>query len=102
MSGIGGVQQDIGHLQFVLRDFRLMLGGNPVGNNAEIISALNGRNPRKVVIKLWDGHRLNDEGELVDPWGTPYFFHQISSSEMEIRCAGPDRIMWNSDDLNFR
>ena len=39
------------------------------------------------------------EGELVDAWGTPYFFHQISGSEMEIHSAGPDKIMWTSDDL---
>jgi hypothetical protein len=43
--------------------------------------------------------RLNGDGELVDPWGTPYFFHQISSSDTEVRSAGPDRIMHTSDDI---
>ena len=42
---------------------------------------------------------VNEKGELVDPWGTPYFFHQLSAMEMEIRSAGPDRIMWTEDDL---
>jgi len=96
------VGQDIGQLQFIFRDFRLMVGGNPVGNNAEIVKALLGRNPKKITLELPQGHRLNDDGELLDPWGTPYFFHQLSSKEMEIRCAGPDQIMWNEDDINIR
>ena len=45
------------------------------------------------------GLRLNAAGELVDPWGTPYFFHQLSATEMEIHSAGPDKVMWTRDDL---
>jgi len=36
---------------------------------------------------------------LVDAWGTPFFFHQLSGHEMEIHSAGPDKIMWTADDL---
>jgi len=36
---------------------------------------------------------------LVDAWGTPYFFHQLAAMEMEIRSAGPDKVMWTADDL---
>ena len=46
-----------------------------------------------------DGLRVNADGELVDPWGTPYFFHQLSGTEMEIHSAGPDKKMWTDDDL---
>ena len=46
-----------------------------------------------------DGARVNARGELVDNWDTPYFFHQLSRTEMEIRSAGPDRRMWTADDL---
>jgi len=42
---------------------------------------------------------VNDQGEMIDPWGTPYFFHQISGTQMEIHSAGPDHVMWTSDDL---
>jgi hypothetical protein len=35
---------------------------------------------------------------MCDRWGTPYFFHQVSKTEMEIRSAGPDRRMWTGDD----
>jgi hypothetical protein len=46
--------------------------------------------------------KLNDKGELVDRWGTPYFFHQLSRDHMEIRSAGPDKVMWTQDDPIIR
>jgi hypothetical protein len=77
-----------------------MFGGNPVGTNPEITSQLNGDNPRHAnFINTQSGMRINGEGELVDAWGTPYFFHQISGAEMEVHSAGPDKIMWTADDL---
>ena len=77
-----------------------MFGGNPVGNNSEITKALNGGNPKQVnFIKSEAGMHINGNGELVDSWGTPFFFHQLSGTQMEIRSAGPDRTMWTSDDL---
>jgi len=77
-----------------------MFGGNPVGNNSEITKALNGANPKQAnFIKPEAGMHINGNGELVDSWGTPFFFHQLSATEMEIRSAGPDRTMWTSDDL---
>jgi len=90
-------------MRTVFRQYCARLGGNPVGNNAEITAALNGGNPRKVVfINPEDGLRINYRGELVDNWGTPFFFHQISRTEMEIRSAGPDRKMWTADDLAIK
>ena len=80
-----------------------MFHGNPVGNNAEITSSLNGSNPKQVkFIGAESGLQINDQGELVDPWGTPFFFHQRSAKEMEVRSAGPDKIMWTADDLVAR
>src|SRR5262249_38129899 len=74
--------------------------GNPVGNNSEIAAALNGENPKQIkFIDSEKGLRINGKGELVDSWGTPFFFHQLSATDMEVRSAGPDRIMWTGDDL---
>jgi hypothetical protein len=87
-------------MRSVFRQYNARFGGNPVGTNPEITAALNGANPKQVVfLNSEDGLRVNDRGELVDNWGTPFFFHQISSSEMEIRSAGPDHKMWTRDDL---
>ena len=45
---------------------------------------------------------LNDKGEIVDPWGTPFQFY-FSHNEVLIRSAGPNKV-WEdsavaSDDL---
>lgn len=89
----------IDNIQFALRDYRTAIGGNPVGSNAEITSSLLGNNLKQVKIPLPDGVTVNGLGEMCDPWGSPYFFHQQSGTKMEIRSAGPDRKMWTPDDV---
>ena len=83
----------------MLRDFRTRMGENPVGSNAEIMQALMGGNSAGARLGPSSGQSLSADGELVDRWGTPYFFHQLSKNSMEIRSAGPDRRMWTADDL---
>ena len=90
----------LANVRHAVRQFGQMFGGDPVGTNPEITSQLLGDNPRHInFIDPSAGMQVNDKGELVDAWGTPYFFHQISGSDMEIHSAGPDRIMWTSDDI---
>jgi hypothetical protein len=83
----------------IIHDFHTVLGENPVGTNAEIMAALNGRNLKQARLGPPPNQNVNDEGELLDRWGTPYFFHQLSKDTMEIRSAGADRRMWSKDDL---
>ena len=92
------VLADIDDLQLVVRDYRTALGGNPIGNNAEIVKQLLGDNLKQAKHPLPPGTTLNGQGELCDRWGTPLFFHQVSRDKMEIRSAGPDRKMWTPDD----
>jgi hypothetical protein len=89
----------IENMRTTIRSFAAEYGENPVGTNPEIARALAGENPKQIVFLKPDGNRLNANGELVDPWGTAYFFHQLSGTEMEIRSAGPDKKMWTADDL---
>ena len=86
-------------MRTTVRQYGLMFGGNPVGTNPEITKALTGDNPKQVNFLGRDDNRVNGNGELIDAWGTPYFFHQLSAMQMEIRSAGPDKIMWTADDL---
>jgi len=87
-------------MRIAINNYDSMFKGNPVGTNPEITAALNGDNPKGVkFINEDSGLRINGRGELVDYWGTPFFFHQISGTEMEIRSAGPDKTMWTPDDL---
>jgi hypothetical protein len=87
------------NLQTTFHQYAAAFGGNPVGTNPEITRALQGENPKQIDFLKVDGNRVNSNGELVDPWGTPYFFHQLSGKQMEIRSAGPDGKMWTADDL---
>jgi hypothetical protein len=82
----------------MITSFHTRMGENPVGTNAEIMKSLMGENPVHATFSP-DSPSLNAKGELIDPWGTPYFFHQISGDDMEIRSAGPDKIMGTSDDI---
>lgn len=92
-------QQELEEIALNLRNFGARFGGNPTGTNAEIVKALNGGNPGGVRSLPDTLLRLNGQGELVDPWGTPYFFHQLSSQQTEIRSAGPDKTLWTQDDI---
>ncbi|MGC3988853.1 MAG: type II secretion system protein GspG [Chthoniobacteraceae bacterium] len=89
--------QALQSLSYALRDYRNALGQNPVGSNEEITKALLGNNSHNATF-LSEKLPINARGELIDQWGDPYFFHQISANEIDIYSAGPDRQMWTSDD----
>ena len=89
-------------LRGVIRTYGQRFRGNPVGNNAEITAALRSENPKGANLLDEAAGVVNERGELTDAWGTPYFFHQLSGTEMEIRSAGPDRRMYTADDLVTR
>ncbi len=85
-----------------IRHYSQRFGGNPVGSNAEIVKEMTGGNPKGATYLPSELQRLNDRGELIDRWGTPYFFHQNSANFMEVRSAGPDKKLWTSDDVKTR
>ncbi len=90
---------ELDKVNLMFRDYRTLMGENPVGTNAEIMKAIMGGNPKGAVLGPPDGMSVNGSGELVDHWGTPFFFHQLSGTHMEVRSAGPDGVMWTSDDV---
>jgi hypothetical protein len=47
-------------------------GSLPPGNDVELIRALLGDNPRKIVFYATRASGLSAAGDLLDPWGTPY------------------------------
>ncbi len=82
------------HYQIAVKD----PSGNPTGTHEEIVRALQGRNRARLAFVPARHPALNAQGQLVDRWGTPYFFHALSSTRMEIRSAGPDQKMFTPDD----
>ncbi|HEX8679272.1 MAG TPA: hypothetical protein VF683_04910, partial [Chthoniobacterales bacterium] len=69
---------DADKVGLMIRDYRSLAGENPVGTNAEIMAAVMGKNPKEAKLGPPEGMQLNENGELIDRWGTPYFFHQLS------------------------
>lgn len=92
------ISEDLSAVDSAIRNYHAVHGENPVGSNAEITTALFINNPKQMKPEVPAGSRINADGQLCDRWGTPYFFHQVSGTEMEIRSAGPDRKMWTGDD----
>ncbi|HEY1080771.1 MAG TPA: hypothetical protein VGE29_00830 [Prosthecobacter sp.] len=72
--------------------------GNPIGGNEDITSVLTGHNASKGVL-FPPGSPMIVKGQLVDRWGTPYWFHPSNSFQMEIRSAGPDKDLFTRDDV---
>lgn len=74
-------------------------GLDPVGENKEITAVLTGRNALGFAFVAPDSPAINADGELVDRWGNPFFFHALAGDQMEIRSAGPDHRLYTSDDF---
>jgi hypothetical protein len=71
-----------------------------IGDNADITAALTGTQyagqkghvfPRQ--------HNALRGGQLVDRWGTPFWFHNNGPTRLEIRSAGPDKHLFTPDDI---
>jgi hypothetical protein len=98
LSENGPVEDEIGAVAQLLYAYRQGFGENPVGDNGDIVTALLGSNGKRAAYLAPDCPALV-EGRLVDRWGTPYWFHAQSGTEMEIVSAGPDRELFTGDDL---
>lgn len=91
--------QSIYAVEQLFADYRYAYKENPVGSeNAEITQQLLGKNPKRIV--FIDPRCAALRGtELVDQWGTPFFFHALSGQHMQVRSAGPDRQLRTADDV---
>jgi hypothetical protein len=98
-------EEDLHDLARTLGNLALLVKGDdplPLGANEEIAAALRGKNKARLRA-LPDDHRaFNAQGQLVDRWNTPLYFHAASRDRLDVRSAGPDRKMWTADDLHRR
>jgi hypothetical protein len=91
-------EEDLEIVQSFLQIYSKAQGGNPTGDNSDITSAMTGTNGHRGRV-FPRNHPSIREGQMVDRWGTPYWFHPNSGHSMEIRSAGPDRQLFTQDDL---
>jgi hypothetical protein len=83
-----------------LNAYREQFGAFPAGEeNRHIVNALAGANPRGVAFLDRAKAPLNEKGELIDRWGSPFFFHLIDRDWIEIRSLGKDRVIFTQDDI---
>ena len=98
-SPASDIRSDLRVVSEVFAAYRSNFHENPVGTNAEITALLTGRNRLQLALVPLDHSAINPKGELCDRWGQPFFLHQLSGAQMEIRSSGPDRVMWTDDDV---
>jgi hypothetical protein len=82
--------EDIENLFTSLQKFKERVGTYPVGGNAEVAKALQGNNPKNVIVIVGRKTDLNEKGEFMDPWGTALRIY-FSDTGVLIRSAGPNR-----------
>jgi hypothetical protein len=74
-----------------LQQYKEFVGSYPGGsNNVDIVRALQGKTEKKVMILSVQKSDLNEKGEMLDPWGTPFMFY-FSGNAVLIRSAGPNK-----------
>jgi len=80
--------------------YRRTTGSYPVAeDNRQIMYMLTGGSNSDRGVFPRTHARMNQQGELIDGWGTPFFFHCISRTHIEIRSAGPDATFYTQDDI---
>lgn len=90
-------EEDLQILDELISTYRRTLGTNPSGDNSDIVAALVGGAPEGTFFPRQSTALRG--GELLDRWGTPYWFHPINATTTEIRSAGPDKQLFTSDDI---
>ncbi len=95
-------EADIQLLDELFANYRMVLGGNPIGSdNPEITAQLTGKNERQLVVIPPSHPSVREEGSLLDRWQNPYYFHPLARDKMDIRSAGPDGKLWTRDDVSL-
>jgi hypothetical protein len=95
-------------LRTALEQYHTAYGRYPEGTAGQIMLALRGSNEKGSVFFECPPESINDHGELVDPWGTPFHIKiDTKKKTPHVRSAGPNLIMeeksghWmSSDDIH--
>jgi hypothetical protein len=82
--------EDVDNLFACLQKYKESVGSYPVGSNAEVAKALQGKNNKSVIILVGKKTETNEKGEFVDPWKTPLRIY-FSDTGVLIRSAGANR-----------
>lgn len=95
-------QDDVQTVSLMLESAFLMMKNQmpSFSGNQELVAILQGKNPSSMKFLSGSFPHVGQDGQLLDRWRKPLFFHQINGSSIDVRSAGPDGIMWNGDDVH--
>ena len=80
-------------LDDALLKYREEIGRFPEGSAGEIVSALCGRNEKEKAYLVLAPTAVNEHGEMLDPWGTPFrITFDTVNNVPKIHSAGPNLI----------
>jgi hypothetical protein len=97
-EGVPQIVRDTATIHVAIRLYRSEFGTLPAGDSLAISRALTGANPKSIIfIEL---RAQSPQGELLDPWGTPYRIY-YSADEVLVRSAGPNKRFEISSDKAF-
>ena len=84
-----------------IKEYKSVFGNYPTGENASVVRALVGDNPKKLLLLNLGVNSTNKNGELIDPWKTPYKIVFDGANSFNIFSAGPDQTFGDKDDIIF-
>jgi hypothetical protein len=71
----------------------------PLGLNPDFAKVLRGENRLGLVFIPARHPAFGEDGRLLDRWGTPFHFHPVAPDRVDLRSAGPDRVLFTNDDF---
>ena len=96
-------EEDLNALFHAVSNLMLLVKGDSpfrMGANEEFAAALRGKNRDQLRFVSDKSQIFNSQGQVIDRWDTPLYFHTLAHDRIDIRSAGPDRKMWTEDDLH--
>lgn len=67
--------------------------------NEDLVEFLQGNNSHQSPFLNQSFRAINEDGQLIDRWGSPLIVHPVSRKLLELRSAGPDKTPYTEDDL---
>jgi len=89
-------KMDVSNINIALKQFDVAGRILPSGDNPSIFRALFGSNVLQIAFLR--SERINADGELLDPWGSPYQIEMLGQTNFLIKSAGKNGRWGDVDD----
>jgi len=84
-----------------IRQYTIVFQKVPANDNAGLTRNLTGDNPQQMSLLTLAESSTNNDGQMIDVWGTPYKFTYNSTNSFTITSAGENRTFGDTDDVVF-